>query len=89
MYTTHKKCEETIYICIILYTYVSHIYIVFLTRDARDLKGNVRTPLGHIDVDVDRRLGAVTNGASIVVGGGVDGEAGVSPSSLRAAVTAA
>ena len=40
-------------------------------------------------VVIDRRLGAVTNGASIVVGGGVDGEAGVSPSSLPAAVTAA
>jgi len=72
-----------IYICII------YIYIVFLTRDARDLKGNVRAPLGRSDVDLDRRLGAVTNGASIVVGGGVDGETGASPSSLRAAVTAA
>ena len=89
MYTTHKKCEETIYICIILYIYASYIYIVFLTRDARDLKGNVRAPLGRSDVHVDRRLGAVTNGASIVVGGGVDGEVGASPSSLRAAVTAA
>jgi len=49
----------------------------------------VRAPLGRSDVDLDRRLGAVTNGASIVVGGGVDGETGASPSSLRAAVTAA
>jgi len=59
-----------------------------LTRDASDLKGNVRAPLGRSDVDVDHQLGAVTNGASIVVGGGVDGEANASPSSLRAAVTA-
>ena len=49
----------------------------------------MRAPLGRSDVDVDRRLGAVTNGASTVVGGGVDGEAGASASSLRAAVMAA
>jgi len=70
------------------YTYVSYIYIVFFTRDARDLKGHVRAPLGRSDMDVDGRLGAVTNGVSIVVGGGVDGEAAASPSSMRAAVTA-
>ena len=44
--------------------------------NVRFLKDNVRAFLRCSDVDVDRRMGVVTNGTIVVVGGMVDGEVG-------------